>query len=244
MKKLYCLLAIAVFAVSLAPARAGLLAPGTMINVTGSPSPAGTVILDTGPVPIASSGGDFTATLEEIVLRDSSTHGVDFLFQIINSAASHTSIVTLQDGFGSTPGTYDGPAHNGAAPFYTVIADFSNNAAGMFSGGTDAPSTATRTSNGKNVFFSFPASGGTPVAAGDTSKWVFFNTNASGFTVNPIQLTGNSGDTAQDSTDFFGPTGPFAPAPSPTVLACSALPILALGMWLARRKKAKPSPVA
>jgi len=206
------------------------LPPGTAVAVnlgTPDPLPTGTVQFSDN---VTYTTAVYTATVREVVLLDSATGGLDFIYQVVNSASSIDNIsqiattpfnfVNIQTppfgaDFSQTGGTF------GTVTFTTPTA----------TGTGTSPSAARPNTSGADTvdFFRNTAS---PLTPGSTGNILILKTNATTFTTGNLGLI--NGITSNNPAPV--PTN-VIPEPGAMAMVLTGLSTLGLGCWFRRRPK-------
>lgn len=160
-------------------AMASFLAPGgSTVTPTayGAGSLPGTFIAEMLPIPVVTQVG-YSGLLDSIVMLDSGTGFLNFLYQVTNDATSGDELtqVRVSDFMGI------GSAGFGNAAVDVGFIDGVSLAAAGISGapvkpiGTNSPVSFTRTTNGTRINANFSGIG---LAPGEVSSWLVVRTNA------------------------------------------------------------------
>lgn len=175
-------------------------------------------IADTGPLAFTANSGTFSGTLEEWVAQDVNTGGLDFLYQVVNSAGSADAIehmsVTGYSGYTTDVGYCSNPGGGGAVPCGNALGG----------SGTLAPSDIVH-SSGSVVDFSFLNAG---IAPGVQTYDLVIKTNAEYYGLGTANLI----DGGVTSLTTLAPTTA-APEPASTGLFLGGL--FGIGLFVARR---------
>src|SRR5271165_6699863 len=205
---------------------ATMLAPGA---TTGPPTQdfssaifAGATDAMLGPIAVTSNPvGSFTGSLEQWVLTDSVTGGLDFIYQVSYATTSSDGLLMLSTtnftGFTTDVGYCSNAG--GAFPCTDILAGAP--------AGSVAPSTIDRSVAGNVVGFNFAGAG---VAPGAKSYDLVIKTNATSF-----GLIGNT--QVIDGGVFTTPT--YAPTPEPGSVGLLLGGLFGAGLFVTRKFRAQ-----
>ena len=176
------------------------------------------VIDDTGPLAFTANSGTFSGTLEEWVVQDLNTGGLDFLYQVVNSSGSTDAIehmsVTGYSGYTTDVGFCSNAGGGGAFPCDSPLGG----------SGTLAPSFIVH-SSGSVVDFSFLNAG---IAPGVQTYDLVIKTNAEYYGSGTANLI----DGGVTSLTTYAPTTA-TPEPASTGLFLGGL--FGVGLFVARK---------
>jgi hypothetical protein len=211
-RNIICITILALGLATVAPwASANVIAPGTS-NTPDLLTPVGATLADTGAVSF--SNGLVSGTVEEIVLRDTATGFLDFVYAIHNTGTDNiVRSTTAAFNIGATFIT-----DVGFDP--TSLTNLLGNAASV------APLTVDRNGSGSTVGFNFGLLAFVP--GSDTFNLVV-DTNASFFTSGTLSFI----DGGTGTVTGFAPTT----APEPASLALMGAGIIFCARLLRRKKK-------